>query len=102
MTAEEIENNRIRAEHAALLKAKGDAEAAWHKEVRETIFEHGEAHTLIKNQLMEVEKISKRTDNLELRVKKLEDFKLQVVAYWTAATFVVGIIWKVIDKMWPS
>lgn len=98
--AEGLENERIRAEHALFVKKKGDAEEKWHEEVRKLLFTHGERLTSITNSLMELTKLIKRTDDIEARVKKLEDFKLQVVAYWTAATFLVAIIWKVIDKIW--
>lgn len=97
MTPEELDIKRIREEHATLLRDKVAAEAAWHAEVRSTLKQHGESLHTIQSQLSDRAGLRLDIDGMETRVKKLEDFRLQVVAYWVAGCAVIIALWKLID-----
>lgn len=101
MTTAEEDNDirRIRAEHALLVREKAEAEAAWHKEVRTTLKDHGESLIVIKNNVAELTKANSELGAIEVRVKALEDFKLKAVAYWTAASTIIIAIWKGLEHI---
>lgn len=99
MTPEEADIKRVREEHAKLVLEKAEAEAAWHKEVRDTLRDHGLTLVSIKQNVGELTRSHSELTALEARVKTLEDFKLKAVAYWTAASTIVIAVWKALEHI---
>lgn len=98
MTDDELAE--LKRENANLLAEKAKAVADWHLEVRQTLASHGRELATINASISSAMLLRAVVDGHDTRIKKLEDFKLQAVAYWTAASAVVIALWKVIDKFW--
>lgn len=96
----EQEQREMKAENARFLQQKADAEAAWHKELRDTLKIHSAKLVEIEHNTSELPTIRSELRGLEIRVKCIEDFKLKAVAGMSTAFALLAALWKLIDKLW--
>lgn len=96
----EQEQREMKAENARFLQQKADAEAAWHKELRETLKAHSSKLVEIEHNTSELPTLRSELRGLEIRVKCIEDFKLKAVAGMSTAFALLAALWKLIDKLW--
>ena len=96
----ESEQREMKAENARFLQQKADAEAAWHKELRDTLKAHDCKLTEIEHNTSALPMIRSELRNLEVRVKSIEDFKMKAVAGISTVLALTAALWKLIDKLW--
>lgn len=96
----EDEQRQMKEDNARFLQQKADAEAAWHKELRETLKAHSSKLTEIEHNTSELPQLRAEIRGLDLRIKVIEDFKLKAVATMSGAFAILAALWKLIDKLW--
>lgn len=96
----EEEQREMKAENARFLQQKADAEAAWHKELRDTLKAHDVKLTEIEHNTSALPLIRSEIRGLEARIKIIEDFKTKAVAGISVSLAIIAALWKLIDKLW--
>jgi len=96
----EAEQREMKAENVRLLEQKAQADAAWHKELRDTLKAHDAKLTEIEHNTSDWPAHRAEVREIEKRVKKLEDLAMKMIAGISTAFAILAALWKLIDKLW--
>lgn len=95
------ELDEVKAERARLLEEKARADAAWHTEVRDWLKTLSDEVHSIRVNTNDWPQIRRSIDNLSVRVRTMEDFKIRasfIVCFaFVVANGVTFALWKAID-----
>lgn len=99
MTPEQ-ELQQLRQDNAELLNEKAQAVKAWHDEIRATLKRLSEEIASIQQNITRTLILQDWIKKLDARVEALEKFQIKAMGIAVGAVFALGVVWKVIDKLW--
>lgn len=99
--SEDEELQRLRKENAELLHEKAQAVKQWHEEIRSTLKRLSEEIAAIQSNITKTIILQDWIKKLDSRVEALEKFQIKAVGIAAGSMISLGVVWKVVDKLWP-
>jgi hypothetical protein len=96
----EAEQQLLKSENVRLLQQKADADAEWHKELRDTLKAHTAGILAIEHNTSDLPLLRAEQKEHDKRIKRLEDLATKMIGGVSVAIFIIAAAWKLIDKLW--